>query len=499
MNYVLPSPHGYAISFRMCIPAVIACLLVFARAQAQRSDSTLDKITGFPAKFFSRLTGKEASLDAAIQKQTRKYLERMEKKENKIRQALYSRDSAAASCLFSATREKYAAMQRLLDDTAMAAGRQPLRGGYLAYADSLSGMIGFLKQHPEYLQTGPQQQQLLDAEGQLKDLEAHLQATDQIRDFIRQRKQELAQGLAAYLDVPGISNSLGEYRKEAYYYSEQIRNYKEMLNDPDKMENLALQILDKMPGWQEFMQKNSILASLFPAPQNLGTMLALSGLQTRSTIQGMFQTQLSSGPNAAAMLSQNFQAAQNQLGQLRDKVLQYGQGADDMGDMPGFVPNQQRTRSLFQRLEFGVNIQSIHSSFYFPVTTDLGMSIGYKFNNAGIIGVGASFKLGWGSDLSHIHLSDQGAGLRSFLDWEIKKSFYATGGFEYNYQPITNTSGQIPVFNPWQRSGLVGITKTVKVKSRLFKTTRFQLLWDFLSYSQIPAGQPLIFRVGYAW
>jgi hypothetical protein len=49
----------------------------------------------------------------------------------------------------------------------------------------------------------------------------------------------------------------------------------------------------------------------------------------------------------------------------------------------------------------------------------------------------------------------------------------------------------------WQESGLLGISKIISVKSKLFKKTKVQLLWDFLSYQQLPRSQPLKFRVGY--
>jgi hypothetical protein len=49
----------------------------------------------------------------------------------------------------------------------------------------------------------------------------------------------------------------------------------------------------------------------------------------------------------------------------------------------------------------------------------------------------------------------------------------------------------------WQQSGLVGISKVISIKSKFFKKTKLQLLWDFLSYEQVPRTQALKFRVGY--
>jgi hypothetical protein len=80
----------------------------------------------------------------------------------------------------------------------------------------------------------------------------------------------------------------------------------------------------------------------------------------------------------------------------------------------------------------------------------------------------------------------------------MKKTFYAAGGFEYNFQPI-DPSYKINNFNNWTQSGLVGISKVVSMRNRFFKATKLQLFWDFLSYSQLPKQQPFKFRVGYSF
>ena len=164
--------------------------------------------------------------------------------------------------------------------------------------------------------------------------------------------------------------------------------------------------------------------------------------------------------------------------------------------MPGFKPNMQKTKTFLQRLEYGTNLQTAKSGYYFPTTTDFGLSVGYKMNDKSILGLGASYKMGWGSSWNDIRFTHQGVGLRSFLDYKLKGSFYASGGFEYNYLQLYD--GLLPGANTaWQRSGLLGLSKVLSLKSKFFKQTKMQLLWDFLSYSQVPRGQELKFRVGY--
>jgi hypothetical protein len=81
----------------------------------------------------------------------------------------------------------------------------------------------------------------------------------------------------------------------------------------------------------------------------------------------------------------------------------------------------------------------------------------------------------------------------------MKGSFYASGGFEYNYTTPFATFSQLPRLQEWTRSGLIGVVKTVSMNNRVFKKTSLSLLWDFLSYQQLPRTQPLLFRVGYTF
>src|SRR6202012_132654 len=96
---------------------------------------------------------------------------------------------------------------------------------------------------------------------------------------------------------------------------------------------------------------------------------------------------------------------------------------------------------------------------------------------------GLGFNIGWGSDISHINLTAQGVDLRSFLDLKIKGSTWASGGFEMNYQNAINTIKALKDCSAWQQSGLVGLTKKYTVGKQ---NCSMQLLWDFLSYEQVP-------------
>ena len=168
-------------------------------------------------------------------------------------------------------------------------------------------------------------------------------------------------------------------------------------------------------------------------------------------------------------------------------------------DMPDFKPNNQKTKTFWRRVEYGTNFQTVHNSYYFPTTSDFGLFVGYKLNDHGTLGIGASYKLGWGNGIKHVAFSSQGIGIRSFIDIQLKGSFYASGGFEYNYAKPFSSYQQLRQITDWTKSGLLGISKVVSLKSRVFKKTKVNLMWDFLSYRQVPRTQAVLFRIGYTY
>ena len=58
----------------------------------------------------------------------------------------------------------------------------------------------------------------------------------------------------------GKSKYLTKIDKEAYYYIETLRNYKELFSDKKKVEVLALKVLNKIPAFKNFVKQNSHLS-----------------------------------------------------------------------------------------------------------------------------------------------------------------------------------------------------------------------------------------------
>jgi hypothetical protein len=477
------------------------CLGICMASQAQQGDSAVDKILNFPNRLFARVQSKTADLNKKLEKQTEKYLKKLIREEDLLKKKLYQNDSAKYSQLFAANPSgQYQSLVQKIKTDSLALNSSA-SSEYLPYLDSLHGSLSFLKINPQLIGNsdllGTNIQQSLS---QVTQIQAKLQDADEIKQFIEERKAQIKQWIMTAANLPpGVQRIYQDYNQELYYYNEQVKEYKDMLNDPDKMFETALVLLNKLPAFTDFIKNNSILATLFRVPGNYGTVNGLVGLETRDQAMAMIQNQVGAGgPNAAATMDQNMASAQDQLSQLKERLTSLGSGNGSI-DMADFKPNAEKTKTFLKRLEYGLDIQTLQATNFYPTTSDIGLSLGYKLKGGNSIGIGASYKIGWGTDIHHISISNQGVGLRSFVNIQMKKNLYMTGGLEYNYQQPFSNYQQIHNLSDWQQSGLIGITKSITMNTKFIKKTNVQVLWDFLSYYQVPRTQPFKFRVGYGF
>ena len=480
----------------LCTVQQVCTAQDYAGQSATGQDSTRKGLLNIPSRYFTKVSKQTTVISNRIDKKTEKLLRRLQRQESKLNRMVSKIDSLNAKAFFADAQQKYEQISNKL--TQKASGITGRVGGeYLAYFDSLKGSLSFLQGNKNLL-SAVKSEKLDHALNEVKQFQSKLQQADMIKQFIRERKQQIRDMLSRYTVLPkNITKAFGRYEKDAFYYAAQIRNYKETFRDPDKLQRTALTLLNKIPAFQQFMKEHSELAGLFNLPGGYGSPAGLIGLQTRDQVQQIITTQMGGSPNAGQLFGQQIQAAQTQLGQFKEKLTALGGGSGDI-DMPDFKPRMQKTKTFLQRIEYGTNIQSTRSSYFFPSVTDLGFSIGYRIDDKNIAGIGIAGKIGWGKDIRHIAVTGQGISFRSFIDIKLKGSFFASAGFEYNFQKPFNEIQQLYNIEKWQRSGLAGVSKIISIKSKVFKKTKISILWDYLSYQQRPrVSQPIKFRVGY--
>ena len=459
---------------------------------AQDEDTVnISRLSSLPSEYYDKLSRKINGFEQRFDKQTEKYLRKIEKQELRLYRKLWEKDSSKAKELFGDVRSRYKSLQSAAAERAKHLSN--FSKVYSGKLDSLSTAFTFLQNSPVI---NPElQSKLKEGLRSINGLKGKLNETDQIRKFLKERKKILSEHLEKF----GLAKELKQFNKQVYYYQQQINEYKETLDNPAKLEEKLLGLLARIPAFRDFFASNSQLGSLFSLPGSANNNPAsLAGLQTRASIMQDLQNRFGNASNVQQLVQQNINSAQEQLNELKNKVNQYmpaGGSSDD--ELPNFKPNNQKTKSFWQRIELGTNFQNQRSRGLLPVTSDVGLSAGYKLNDKSIIGIGASYKMGWGQSIRNINISSQGAGLRSFIDIKLKGSFWISGGYEMNYQSEFNRIEALKDFSAWQQSGLIGLSKVVSLKTKFFKKTKLQLMWDFLSYRQIPRTQPVIFRIGY--
>jgi hypothetical protein len=459
-------------------------------------------LLNFPSRYFDKVSQKASSLNEKLDATTAKALASLQKRQDKLKSRLYKTDSIAAKKIFNEAEDRYHSLKQKLDNP-----RQLTQ--YIPFLDTLKTSLKFLDKNKELLSKVKGMEGKLDGSiGKINNLEGQLQKAEAVKQFLKEQKRFLKEQLEKF----GFAKQLKKLNKDVYYYSQQVNEYKEIIKDPKRIERKAIDIISRTKLFQDFMKKNSMLASLFRMPSDdpndPAYLQSLAGLQTRAQVNQLVQDQLGSSTNGLQTLQGNVQQAQGMLQQLKDKAASYGNSATD-DDMPdpiaiGFKPNPQKTKSFLKRLEYGTNSQSTRGNGFLPVTSDVGLSVGYKLNDKGVIGIGASYKVGWGKDIRHIKISHQGMGLRSYIDyklkattWKMLEGFWLSGGFEMNYHSEIKSIDQLKNYSAWQQSGLIGLSKKFSINTKFFKNTKVRLLWDFLSYQQVPRAQPVVFRVGY--
>lgn len=401
----------------------------------------------------SSISRKSQQCGHLLEKRTDKMLRRMERIENRMRKKLMKQDSLLASGIFDTSMMHIHHLRAQWK-------YQPVELKESRYIDTLQNTLQYLHAMP--------------ALKHVSELETRMAQTAQIQSYIKLHRDQLSNQLSKYAHLSGkLDKAVGNYNA-------QVAACKELFHDKKKAMKKALSLLKKIPAYNNFLHRNESIARLVNGAE------VLPGLQTREQVQQMINERLSQG----AITGNPLNTAQGQLSQVQQRIPSWRSNSSDM-DMPAYKPDGMRAKSFLQRLEVGYNFQPQQSTGIMPGMLNIGGSLGYRINEKSVIGIGGAYLLGLGRPVKDIKFSHQGIGIRSFVDVKLKASFWLSGGMEYNYMHVFSSIREIDL---WQKSGLIGVMRKMKVNNKDLKT---QLLWDVLSYKQVPQSPPLKFRIGY--
>jgi hypothetical protein len=456
---------------------------------------TLNEIRKQANKYISQVNRKAVIYKERIGGRIEKTLGRLARWEQKIGEQLQNRHPEIFEQLFGNGRLTFAT---LLENYG---NKSKKLDGYSSrfddYRDKVNGTVLYLKERDKLMGENAKKRLSVTNE-HLTDLDTAVQDSESLTQIIKERRRQLVEVAYKYI---GQRKYFNKINKEAFYYTEAMGNYRELFSDKKKQEETLLALVQKIPGYQTFIEANSQLASLFGLPMGYrGSTQISGGLQTRSGVNALIRTQMAAGgSNAMQMVQQNMQQAQAALTNLKSKLNKMGGQSSDV-EMPDFVPNQQRTKSFWQRIEIKTDLQANRGSRFLPNTADLAAGLAFKIDDKKQIGSQLVYKAGLGNGLHNIKLTHQGIGYRFYTDLKLKGSFWLTAGYENHYFSTFKNFRELETVNNWQTSALAGLSKKWKLKkkggsARLLAGGEMKILYDFL-WNKKPGGQRIVWRTG---
>jgi hypothetical protein len=273
----------------------VICILIvslFFSYHSIAQDDTVSSKQMISEKYLDAVSSKAKDLNSKLDKKSEKTLAKLQKQEEKLKQRLGKIDSIAAKNIFGNINDKY----KQLEEKLKVPGKL---NTYIPHLDSVATSLNFLNQNSQLLNQAKEvKDKLKDAIGKVDALKDQLRKAEDIKKLLKERKQYLKEQLEKF----GLAKQLKKVNKTVYYYAQQVNEYKEILKDPKKAEKKALELLSKTKFFQDFMKKNSMLASQFRMPgdpNDPNYTASLAGLQTRTQVTALIQQQIASGgPNA---------------------------------------------------------------------------------------------------------------------------------------------------------------------------------------------------------
>lgn len=468
----------------------LSSFLVIQMACAEKASCQFtDSIFSFKKKHIDKLTSESNRklnfLERRISKSNDWVLKKIHREEQKLQRKLSKIDSSKAAGIVG----KAAGVLNKADaQLASVESRAQSLAVQFPGVDELSTSLSFfgtVRNNTALLQQ--RLQRFNELKTKLAGVQSEMQRAELIQQYLRERKQQLREQLNGL----NASRHLGRINKHAGTYSRLITDYKNALNNPARMQQLVLEKLKRLPAFNNFFASNSALGSLLPGAGAFDP-AQLAGMQTQALTSQLVQNTVNSGgPNAGAFVTQQIQQAQGTLNNLLNRLP----GSGSTLEMPNYQEQSMRSKSFFQRLEFGANLQFARANGFIPQTGNWAAQVAYKFSKKGSAGIGAAYSMGLGNGINDIRVSHNGFGLRSFADFKLKGNFFINGGFEQNYNAAFNRIADLNNLNRWNGSALLGLSKKYNVSKKL--RGNIQLLYDFMHRSMVPNTQAVLFRFGY--
>src|SRR5882724_4837362 len=177
---------------------ICACLLMPLNSLCQNTDAPIDTVMSakLAHKYIATVSDKAENITNGLDKQTEKYISKLQKQEAKIQKKLSKIDPVASKNIFSNSAQTY---QQLKTDLQNKSDRLLKGSGqYVTWLDTASTSLKFFEKNDALKNIAAGQAQIKTALGKMHALEDEFKQAENVKEFIRQRKEYLKQKLANY-------------------------------------------------------------------------------------------------------------------------------------------------------------------------------------------------------------------------------------------------------------------------------------------------------------
>lgn len=309
---------------------------------------------------------------------------------------------------------------------------------------------------------------------------------DETVDVKEQLHRRTAEAKARAKGHPEYARTVGKMEKEEYYYTAQVNEYRKSLRDPAAAEQQLMQAARKDPRWSEYA------AALPPLSRGEG---AGERLQPKDMVKKMMQSQASAvDPDGSKLLADAQKQSGELLGMMSEQSTEFG-NLDNAAQMPSFTPNPYKTKSFWERIDAGFNLEFDGKTYFLPSCGVAGFQLANNIDKRWSAGALINYRFGMGEDIRHIRFSSMGAGYGVFVNGKVWKGLGAQAGFERNWRTEVKTTEELQFPAAWTSAALLGLTWEYGIGKRAKGT--LGVFFDALHNSHTPQTNAILWRTGW--
>ncbi|PZF73756.1 hypothetical protein DN068_07095 [Taibaiella soli] len=432
-------------------------------------------------------------------------LRQLKKKETKLQHQLRHSDSAACARLKNQPLS-YDSISRLANaDSNAAVAKMGRRRN--AVFDSLKGVVNFVQTKSSMLPEGAASTASYSTE--LQSLQQKISYRDYLNELIAQRTNNL-KSIVGNNDL----SSFAGIQKDVFYGKARMNTWKQVAEDPSKLEEKALEYLQGSEGFDKTISQSTAVGGM-QAGMNASD-LEKMGYQTKDQLNKALQQKFGNNIGQVQnMMGGQVADWQNKAHDVTAKVKDAKQQvADTKGQLtsvksqikaPSVPLNKNPMRGLpfWKRLEKQYNWQTTRATpAGEPAMIQGAVMVGYRQTPKFSYGIGTALNIGMGQDWNHIKFSFQGLSLRSYLQYKFIYGIGAYGGYERTYKEsaFVGNPTDLPSFGGaggghnttnYNESILLGLTKSYKLNSKW--NGQIQVMYD-VWWKEKGMNSPIVLR-----